>query len=211
MRPILSSLAELVVFMTQLATKLALWNRSGFRDIHFTYIYELALLLRTSVIMLDGYFQLGMVCRCVSDHYGDVIKGTMASQITSLTIVYLIVRSEAAQRKIKAPRYWPFYHICALVLVPQSLQLSRLNRSHLLPNGEFPAQMASNAENVSIWWRHHALTWLSLCGVWSQALTTCIMTKFQVLIVYVCCMVNNGPGWIDPSFLRPTQWQRQWS
>ena len=24
--------------------------------------------------------------------------------------------------------------------------------------GEFPAQMASNAENVSIWWRHHAST-----------------------------------------------------
>ena len=22
-------------------------------------------------------------------------------------------------------------------------------------SGEFPAQMASNAENVSIWWRHH--------------------------------------------------------
>ena len=25
-----------------------------------------------------------------------------------------------------------------------------------LGTGEFPAQMASNAENVSIWWRHHA-------------------------------------------------------
>ena len=28
--------------------------------------------------------------------------------------------------------------------------------------GEFPAQMASNAENVSIWWRHymmHAIFW----------------------------------------------------
>ena len=24
--------------------------------------------------------------------------------------------------------------------------------------GEFPAQMATNAENVSIWWRHHATT-----------------------------------------------------
>ena len=24
-----------------------------------------------------------------------------------------------------------------------------------LETGEFPAQMASNAENVSIWWRHH--------------------------------------------------------
>ena len=27
--------------------------------------------------------------------------------------------------------------------------------------GEFPAQMASNAENVSIWWRHHAKTALN--------------------------------------------------
>ena len=25
--------------------------------------------------------------------------------------------------------------------------------------GEFPAQRASNAENVSIWWRHHVLRW----------------------------------------------------
>ena len=30
--------------------------------------------------------------------------------------------------------------------------------------GEFPAQMASYAENVSIWWRHHEL--VSLCFVW---------------------------------------------
>ena len=26
--------------------------------------------------------------------------------------------------------------------------------------GEFPAQMASNAENVPIWWRHHVIMWL---------------------------------------------------
>ena len=25
--------------------------------------------------------------------------------------------------------------------------------------GEYPAQMASNAENVSIWWRHHDIKW----------------------------------------------------
>ena len=34
--------------------------------------------------------------------------------------------------------------------------------------GEFPAQMASNAENVSIWWRHHGNTspssYLSVCA-----------------------------------------------
>ena len=32
-----------------------------------------------------------------------------------------------------------------------------------LEAGEFPAQMASNAENVSIWWRHHGarVNWLT--------------------------------------------------
>ena len=33
--------------------------------------------------------------------------------------------------------------------------------------GEFPAQMASNAENVSVWWRHHVeLTWRTLKRKW---------------------------------------------
>ena len=30
--------------------------------------------------------------------------------------------------------------------------------------GEFPAQMASNAENVSIWWRHHDQFWVNSYG-----------------------------------------------
>ena len=30
--------------------------------------------------------------------------------------------------------------------------------------GEFPAQMASSAENVSIWWRHHGITLLLTCA-----------------------------------------------
>ena len=37
------------------------------------------------------------------------------------------------KENIKAPRHWPLW------------------------TGEFPAQMASNVENVSIWWRHHEL------------------------------------------------------
>ena len=32
--------------------------------------------------------------------------------------------------------------------------------------GEFPAQMASNTENVSIWWRHHAF--FLTCMVWER-------------------------------------------
>ena len=57
--------------------------------------------------------------------------GAMTSQITSLNIVYSNIYSGADQRKNQS--------------------------SASLVTGEFPAQMASNAENVSIWWRHHVI------------------------------------------------------
>ena len=63
----------------------------------------------------------------------------MASQITSLTIVYSTAYSGADQRKLQTPRYWPLW-------------------GNSPGTGEFPAQKASNAENVSIWWRHPELT-----------------------------------------------------
>ena len=39
------------------------------------------------------------------------------------------------KENIKDPRHWPL-------------------SGEVTGTGEFPAQMASNAENVSIWWRH---------------------------------------------------------
>ena len=71
-------------------------------------------------------------------HYNDVIMGTMASQITRLTIVYSTVYSGADQRKHQI-----------------SASLAFMLGIHPAVTGEFPAQRASNAENVSIWWRHH--------------------------------------------------------
>ena len=40
------------------------------------------------------------------------------------------------------------------------LRITGLCVGHSPETGEFPAQMASNAENVSIWWRHH----VSICS-----------------------------------------------
>ena len=39
------------------------------------------------------------------------------------------------------------------------LRVTGLCAGNSLGTGEFPAQMASNAENVSIWWRHHENEW----------------------------------------------------
>ena len=65
-------------------------------------------------------------------HYSDVITGTMASQITSLTRLFTqpFIQAQIIEN-IKALRHWPLW-------------------------GEFTAQRASNVKNVSIWWRHHA-------------------------------------------------------
>ena len=71
----------------------------------------------------------------VQSHYNDVIMDVMASQIT---IVYLMVYSGADQRKHQSPASLAFV---------RGIQRSPVNCPH---------KMASNAENVSIWWRHRA-------------------------------------------------------
>ena len=38
--------------------------------------------------------------------YSDVIMGTMASQATSLTIIYSLIHVQIKEN-VKAPRYWP--------------------------------------------------------------------------------------------------------
>ena len=70
-------------------------------------------------------------------HYCDVIMGAVASQINSFTIVYSTVYSDVDQRKHQGPTSPAF---CA---------------GYSPGTGQIPAQMASNAENVSIWWCHN--------------------------------------------------------
>ena len=70
-------------------------------------------------------------------HYYDVIMGTIACQITSLTIVYSTVYWDADQRKHQSSASLAF--------------VWRIDRGPV----NSPTQIASNAENVSIWWRHH--------------------------------------------------------
>ena len=72
-------------------------------------------------------------------HYSDVIMSAMVSQITDVSIVYSNVSSDTDQRK--------------------QLHATGLSEGNSPVTGEFPTQKASNAENVSIWWCHHALVW----------------------------------------------------
>ena len=70
-------------------------------------------------------------------HYSDVIMGTTASQITSFTFVLSTVYSGTDERKHQSSASLAFV------------------RGNSPVTDEFPAQMASNMENASIWWCHH--------------------------------------------------------
>ena len=64
--------------------------------------------------------------------------GAMASEITSLALYIQSFIQAKIKENIKAPHHWP---LCG----------------EFTGDSEFPAQMASNSENVSIWWHHHEL------------------------------------------------------
>ena len=70
-------------------------------------------------------------------NYSDVIMCAMAHQITGVSIVYSTVCSGTEIKKTPMPR------------------VTGLCEGNSPVTGEFPTQRASNAENVSIWWRHH--------------------------------------------------------
>ena len=68
--------------------------------------------------------------------------------------------------------------------------------------GEFSAQMASNAENISIWWRHHLyslsrklhrklhlkqlllIPWIFIIDAWNKHTTSCLSQQLNILPSY---------------------------
>ena len=93
-------------------------------------------------------------------HYYDVIMGAMASQITSLNST---VSSGADQSNHQSSAPFAFVE-------------------NSPGTGEFPAQMVSTAENVSIWWRHHVIL---------------NMRKIEI------CLLQSLKGWHELYTLRP--------
>ena len=68
--------------------------------------------------------------------------------------------------------------------------------------GEFPAQRASNAENVSIWWRHHVLTYFSRNIAGSVQDGVCMQVWFCIRVATPCNIYSVNT-------LRPRQIGRQ--
>ena len=72
-----------------------------------------------------------------SHHYNDVIMSAVAPQIT--TRLHCLLNCRFRRRSKKTSK----------------LRITGLCAGNSPVTGEFPAQKASNVENVSIWWCHH--------------------------------------------------------
>ena len=101
-------------------------------------------------------------------HYTDVTMSSMASQITSLTIVY----NRLFRRRPKKTSKLCVTGLCA---------------GNSPVTGEFPAQMASNAENVPIWWRHHARR-----NCYNEEAYICCGYWCAILIAHQIVMAKHG-------------------
>ena len=103
-------------------------------------------------------------------HCNDIIMTAMASQITSLTIVNSTVYSRRRSKKYQT-----------------SVSLAFV-RGNSPVNGEFLAQRASNAVNVSIYWRRHENVLLACykspaegCVIWLRAMGCIPSAVFLIL------------------------------
>ena len=106
-------------------------------------------------------------------HYSDVIMTTIASQITSLTIVYSAVYSGADQSKHQSSASLAF--VCG----PGT--------------GQFPAQMASYAEDVPIWWRHHGFFKYSCTSIFHRH-SLCTFYLYRIRLILSLHLTSRNVG-----------------
>ena len=124
-----------------------------------------------------------VTCTCVAGgpHYHDVIMSSLASQITSLTIVYSTVYSRTDQGK---------HQSSASLAFVRGIHRWPVNSPHKGP-----------VTNVPIWWRHHASNYVML--VWLPSpenkliTSSCLNLRYNMakdknveVFLFYCCFFS---------------------
>ena len=136
----------------------------------FTCVFYLSVpCLHTATIVTSSLMQ---ACILAGKHNYDIIMSAMVSQIIGVSIVFSTIYWGADQRKRQS---------CASLA-------SLCGNSPV--TGEFPAQMASTAENVSIWWRHHEI----ICTLNVLIVPIWLILLEWKLAVFLLCYLEQAAG-----------------
>ena len=121
------------------------WGLLGCQVMHH-YIITLHHRIMITLAVVE-YMLVGIFCHVISRTWSVV-----SAIVFPLHEAVIILTSQWARQRLKSPACpmfaQPFVHAQISENIPRHCPLWGVT-------GEFPAQMASNAENVSIWWRHH--------------------------------------------------------
>ena len=125
------------------------WKMFPFDDFIMNTAYQW---LSTEYSSIFSALGMELLQSCAKpSHYSDIIMSTVASQITTLSIVCSTICSRAHQRNHQSST---------------SLALVRGHRW-------IPSQRASNTESVSIWWCHHEYNLIKTPRIVSNISCTC--------------------------------------
>ena len=90
------------------------------------------------------------------------------------------------------------------------LRVTGLRAGNSPGTGEFPAQMASNAVNVSIWWRHHVGT-IFFLGTLSSLSCHCNSFEYRVRVDGICgYLIYRGVGRQGDMSYFGSVWHHAW-
>ena len=149
--------------------RLSIQKQTPTRDIYiYKYIYQVTRHLRIGLTLLE--------ISILFHHYSNVIMSTMASQITGFWTVCSADCSGTHQRKHQSSAWLTF--AMGIHRWPNGLC-----EGNPPVTGGFPPQRSSNAETVSIWWRHRVF------DVFSEF--TLISFNITNSIVYTCWYMYN--------------------
>ena len=115
----------------------------------------------------------------IPPHCDDAIMDMIASQITSLTVVYSTVYSDADQRKHQS-----------------SVSLAFVRGIHR-------GRMASNAESISIWWRRYeiSLSRKPTAQIMTDIVDWIICTCRSISFIHIKCLIMAWRIWLNKSIL----------
>ena len=97
-----------------------------------------------------------------------------------------------SKKTSKLPRHWP---LCG----------------ELTGTGEFPAQRASYAENVSIWWRHHGLTHCDLIAPYNFLIKKLLIYRRHSSLVRYWLGTLSFLKLMACHLKDPISWYQEWS
>ena len=106
------------------------------------------------IILMTSSFVQALLTHWGLNEMAATLRKTFSNAISWMNIT---VTSRWLRRRLKSPASWSFTQpfVEAQIKETSKLRVTGHCEENSPVTGEFPTQRASNAENISIWWRHH--------------------------------------------------------